>query len=219
MRYSLPSLAFIFALLVTSLASAADKSGEAAADETGPPTLVGDSRTGKTKVSGFGGPSILATSFNGEFGLLSGAEGGVLIGRCLSLGVAGYGLVTEVNGPNFANGNESVFGFAYGGFMARYQFFTHSPIYGSVGGLIGPGGMTLFEKISDTEYDYDDENPHGSIFLVLEPSVQVHAALTRWMRVGLHASYRFTHGIDVYGLDDSVARGFAAGGNLQFGWF
>ena len=219
MRYSLSSLTFVCALLMPSFASAADESGEAAADESTPPTLTGDSTTGKTKIGGFGGPSILATSFNGEFGLLTGAEGGVLIGRRVSLGLAGYGLVTEVNGPNFASGNESVFGFAYGGFMARYQFFTNSPIYGSVGGLIGPGAMTLFEKVSDTKYDYDDKDPHGSIFLVVEPSVQVHAALTRWMRAGLHASYRFAHGIDVYGLDNSVARGFAAGGNLQFGWF
>lgn len=219
MRYSLPRLAFTFVLLVTPLAAAEEKSSEEAPEDPGPPTLFSDAKTGETKIGGFGGPSLLGTSVNGEFAVLSGLEGGVLIGRSVSLGLAGYGLISEVNGPRFLNGNESVFALGYGGFMARYQFFTQSPIYGSVGGLIGPGGLTLVEKISDTEYEYDEENPHGSVFLVVEPSVQVHAALTRWMRVGLHASYRFAHGIDVYGMDDSAVRGFSAGGNLQFGWF
>lgn len=171
-------------------------------------------------IGGFGGPTLLGTSINGQAGMLAGAEGGVVFDRRLSLGLAGYGLVTEVNGPDFPDtGNESVFGFAYGGFMMRYQFGVGSPVYASIGGLIGPGAFTLVEKLGDADYDWDDENPHGSIFLVAEPSLQVHANFTRWMRGGLVASYRFVHGVDVYGMDSSDLRGPSFGANLQFGWF
>jgi hypothetical protein len=223
MRYSLPSLLCSAAFLITSVAGADEtpqkKQDIAPPKDQSPPTLFSDPKTGKTKIGGFGGPSVLGTSVNDEASLLLGAEGGVLIGGKLSLGAAGYGLSSEVNGPRFANGNESAFGFAYGGFMARYQFFTKSPIYVSVGGLVGPGVLTLLEKVSDTEYEYDEDNPHGSIFFVAEPSVQLHASLTRWMRIGVQGSYRFVHGIDVYGLDSSAIRGAAFGANLQFGWF
>lgn len=190
----------------------------AAEPSDGPGTLLGG-KDGKTDFGGYGGVSVHGSWFNDQAALLLGMEGGFLLDHRLVIGLAGYGVSSEVSGPRFQNGNESVLGLGYGGLMLRYQFVSDSPIYPSLGLLVGGGAMTLLEKVGDNDYEWDSEDPHGEIFFVAEPSLQLHANFTRWMRMSLHASYRFVGGVDAYGFEESDIRGVSLGGNLQFGWF
>ena len=43
--------------------------------------------------------------------------------------------------------------------------------------------------------------------------------LTRWLRVGANAGYRFTGGVRRFGLEESDLNGIVAGGTLALGWF
>src|SRR5690606_32693948 len=86
----------------------------------GPAPLL-DNDTDRVHVGGYGGISIQGTSLNGEAGLLVGGEGALLLGHRLAIGGAGYGLASEVPGPDFLNGDRSVLGFGYGGAVLRYH--------------------------------------------------------------------------------------------------
>lgn len=59
----------------------------------------------------------------------------------------------------------------------------------------------------------------SNAFFVAEPQLSAHANLTRFMRIGLDVSYRFTHGVTLRGYRDGDFRGLAAGAHVQFGWF
>src|SRR5690606_13033040 len=125
-------------------------------------------------------------------------------------GGAGYGLASEVPGPDFLNGDRSVLGFGYGGAVLRYHVMSkRSPVTASVGALIGAGGLTLVRKTSinyNYEYDYDEES-EANAFFVAEPSAQVNLHLTKWMRLGVTGGYRFVRGPSLGEISDGDLEG------------
>lgn len=188
----------------------------------GPATLLtSDGR--KMHVGGYGGISIMGTSINKSGGLLVGGEGAILLDHRLAIGIAGYGLSSEVSGPDFADGEASILGFGYGGAVFRYHLVSkRSPVTASLGTLVGAGGLTLIEETTtdefDNEYDYA-EDTEASVLFVVEPSVQANLHLTKWMRFGVTGGYRFVRGPSLRGISDGDLEGVTAGGHLQFGWF
>jgi hypothetical protein len=188
----------------------------------GPATLI-DGDGEKMHVGGYGGLSVLGTSIYKSGGLLVGGEGAILLDHRLAIGLAGFGLASEVKGPDLTNGEESILGFGYGGAVFRYHLVSkRSPVTASLGTLIGAGGLTLIEKSTsdefDPEYDYS-EDAEANAFFVAEPSVQANLHLTRWMRLGVSGGYRFVRGPTLRGVSDEDLEGVTAGGHLQFGWF
>ena len=89
------------------------------------------------------------------------------------------------------------------------------PVYLTVGALVGGGAVAL---VNDDDDDFD-ENQAEDVFAVLQPDVTLHANLTRWLRLGLTAGYRFTSGVDRNGYDESDVNGLLIGGQVQFGRF
>lgn len=188
----------------------------------GPATLI-DGDGEKMHVGGYGGLSVLGTSIYKSGGLLVGGEGAILLDHRLAIGLAGFGLASEVKGPDLTNGEASILGFGYGGAVFRYHLVSkRSPVTASLGTLIGAGGLTLIEKSTndefDPEYDYS-EDAEANAFFVAEPSVQANLHLTRWMRLGVSGGYRFVRGPTLRGVSDEDLEGVTAGGHLQFGWF
>lgn len=187
----------------------------------GPAALLEDGND-SIHIGGYGGLSLQGTSINGDAGLLVGGEGALLLGHRLAIGGAGYGLASEVNGPEYDNGDSSVLGFGYGGVVLRYHIMSkRSPVTASVGTLIGAGGLTLIRKTStefDYEYDYDDDS-EANAFFVAEPAAQVNLHLTKWMRLGVTGGYRFVRGPSLGPVSDGDLEGVTAGGHMQFGWF
>lgn len=190
---------------------------EEEARRDGPGTLLGGD-DGKIDFGGYGGFNVLGSEVADGWGLLIGGEAGLLLDHRFSIGLAGYGLASRVEGPRFSDGERSILGFGYGGLTLRYQIVGKGPIYLSLGSLVGAGAIALFEQDDDElEFNEDEQSVNG--FLVVEPSLQVHANLTRWMRLGLDGSYRFVHGVNSYGYEERDLRGWSFGGHLQFGWF
>lgn len=188
----------------------------------GPATILDDDGE-KMHLGGYGGLTVLGTSIYKRGGLLVGGEGVFLLDHRLAIGLAGYGLASEVKGPNMPNGDTSILGFGYGGTVLRYHLVSkRSPVTASIGTLIGAGGLTLIEKVTSddfgSEYDYS-EDTEAAAFFVAEPSIQANLHLTRWMRFGVSAGYRFVRGPTLRGIRDEDLEGVTAGGHLQFGCF
>lgn len=181
---------------------------------TGPPTLLGH---GPVALGGYGGVSVQYTRIYDTDGVMVGGEGAFLIDHRLAIGGAGYGLATVVRGPDAPDGTRTRLHFGYGGGVIRYHFLTHSLVYLSAGTLIGGGGVTFSEYEDEDEWDVDERHEANGFF-VLEPQLAAHMNITRWARVGLHASYRIVSGADLRGLHDADFRGPSAGGTVQFGW-
>jgi hypothetical protein len=188
----------------------------------GPPLLLGRK---KQHVGGYGGPIVAYSRMLDRDGVLVGAEGALLLDHRLSLGFAGYGFSRTPSGPPRANGMPREYATGYGGFLVRYAAFADFPVYGSLGLLIGGGGVTLAPDHDydddDWDDDWDDDNWDDEDFrgyFVVQPDISLYTNATRWLRFGFTAGYRFATEVDEYGFDASALSGVVLGGTVQAGW-
>ncbi len=190
----------------------------------GPPLLLGGGR--KIKVGGYASLGGAYTRFIGKDSGLVSLEGALLLDHRLSLGLVGYGFTRTPDGPDALDGDARQFGAGYGGAAFRYSVFFESPVYVSLGVVLGAGAVNLHRDHGwDDEDSWDDGwNHHDDAwdsgefdaFLVAQPELAVHSNLTRWLRVGATVGYRFTGGVQRFGRD---LNGLVAGANIAFGWF
>jgi hypothetical protein len=211
-------VSFLLAAALTTPAladSIADPPPGQAAGEDAPPLLFGDD----FDVGGYGGLDVMYSRMFGQDGALVGLSGALLLDHRLSLGVAGYGWTNSQPAPPDALGNAQRFETGYGGVTLRYALYLpNAPVYLSVGALLGGGAIALVDEDHD-EYDGFEGDGREDVFAVVQPDVTLHANLTRWMRLGVTAGYRFTSGVDDYGYDEGDVNGVVVGGQLQFGAF
>jgi hypothetical protein len=187
------------------------------ARDDGPPLLFG----GNVEIGGYGGLTSSYARMFGRDGALVGIEGALLIDHRLSLGAAWYGWANPLTGPDTLNGDSQHFQTGYGGATVHYSFFfDRSPVYLTVGALVGGGAIAL-ERDHDSgvgDVSDGDRNSHD-LFAIVQPDVALNANLTHWMRVGVTAGYRFASGANRLGFDNGDLSGFMVGGQLQFGRF
>jgi hypothetical protein len=188
-------------------------SGERTDYEQSPPTLFGK----KTAIGGYGSLDVAYTRMFDKDGAVVGLQGALLFNHRLSLGLGLYGWTNPQEGPDNEFGEERSFQTAYGGATVRYSLFPQSPVYLSVGGLVGGGGVVLARDDDDGDEDIRDED--ADAFAVFQPDIAVHANLTRWMRIGVTAGYRFTAGVESFDYDESDVNGVVVGGQVQLGRF
>jgi hypothetical protein len=187
--------------------------------DPGPPTLLG--HRGRVKVGGYGGVNLAYTRLLGHQSLLVGGEGAVRLDRCVSIGLGGMGLVTNIDGPPYADGTRTRVGLGYGGVVVRVDFVNPSPVYLSVGVLTGAGGLANVPIYPNGRYrtgDIDNQPIDAAAFFVMEPSLRLDLNLTRFARVGGIISYRWVHGLEGSPWRDRDLKGVALGGHLDFGW-
>ena len=172
--------------------------------------------SGDIESGGYGGIEVKFADINGEWEVLVGGRGAWIINHKFLLGGAGYGLATQGKiSP------QSVFPYyyyvdrfemGYGGVMIGYVAGSDRLIHLTVETLIGGGGITPFNERYDGDFDTD-------VFFIAEPEVSFVANLTKMVRFGFGASYRFTSGVDYLGLDDNDISGPAINLMLKFGKF
>ena len=181
-------------------------------DYTGPPTVLARDFA----LGAYGGLSVAYTRIDGKNGALVGGEGALLFDHRLSVGVAGHGWVNESETVPGDDGIDRRMQLGYGGVVLRYAFLTDHLVYASAGALVGGGAVAMVPTIvgRNDAMNRDDVDP----FFVFEPQLSAHSNLTRWMRVGLHAGYRFVGGVSDFGYDNGSISGPVFGGSLQFGW-
>lgn len=185
---------FLFALLVLT-------AQQAWAQHATTETLFSSKK--KTTVGGYGMATTKFNSIDGEFGVIVGAHGGVLLNKKLMLGVGGYSLVNNIGMPAINTGAEKQYlSLWYTGLVAEYVHNSDKLVHWTAGALIGGGGVGRRYKWHN---DFDDDNhiSDASGFFVAEPFANIELNLTKFLRLDVGASYRFVQGSKTTGITDS----------------
>jgi len=140
----------------------------------------------------------------------------------LAIGFSGKGFFTEpyerVPGSNTSYSYTG----GYGGFLIEPIIFPKFPVHVSFPILLGAGGIAKSTLIN-YEYPYDYTEvfiEDAEAFLIAEPGMELEFNVTRWMRMGLGASYRFTTNLESNSsFESNPMNGFTGGFSLKFGKF
>lgn len=197
------------------------------ADSTGIRTLFGSGH--RLENGGWGGPTAAYTRIMDHDAMLVGLRGGWLIDHRLTLGLAGYGLVTDL--PNAAYDAHllgegqllrkvSQFRTGYGGLLIEPILAHRSAIHISLPILIGAGGCA-YETYTGPHHDVDPGTwaDDAQAYFVIEPGVDLEVNLVRMVRLGIGASYRYTSDITLPATPTDAMRGFNAVFAIKVGKF
>jgi hypothetical protein len=190
-------------------------------------TLFG-SKDKKIAHGGWGGFTLGYTRVGGKDAFLSGGRGGWLIDHHFTLGLAGYGFVTNMYESNITQptiNNYSLAG-GYGGLLLEPIIAPFNPVHISIPIIIGAGGASVLDNQGYHGYDH-----HGSASacFVLESGIDMELNIVKFFRIALNVSYRFATNISAayYSIDGTkqfdvptdAMRGFNAGMTMKFGKF
>ena len=174
----------------------------------------------KLRLSGYFAPMIRMGEVNGSFAAFAGAKGGFMINDFVIGGA--YFMYTDYMKRIINTHNHKVLT-QYGGMVLEYNFFRREIVNFSVGTIIGGGTSGYYYRKDNYYYDDDDDDDEyrykGTQFFVMEPEVMIYVNIARFFRIGVGASYRYTNGLDKYGLSDKTFDGFNGLLMFQFGWF
>lgn len=174
------------------------------------------------ELNGFGGVDIKFSEMVSERALLTGAYGGLLVNRRYLLGLAGYGITTEIEFEGMFNEEPrdlNIYG-GYGGILIGGMLFSKEVIHVTFPVLFGAGSLQVVDtdffpnSPNDAEFTIED-----SAFIVIEPAAQLEFNVTERFRVAGGMSYRFVTGSDLENLSDSKLSGSSITLSLRFGRF
>lgn len=155
-----------------------------------------------SKLSDYGGFLGLDLRFGDaadKFGAFAGGEAAALLKHRVYLGLRGAGLVTDnIAVPLPGAGRTADLHMGYGGFVIGYTIPAASLVDISIDALVGGGAAGIDEVGEDSEWD--------PVF-VFEPSATLDLKLTRFVRIGFGAAYRFVGDVEVEGVEESNLRG------------
>jgi hypothetical protein len=164
--------------------------------------------------SGYGAPVVSYTRFADRDSVLVGGRGGWILNHQLVIGGGGFGLATPAR-QQAVDQADYQHTFGYGGLWLEYLIAPMNVVHGSVGTLVGAGGIT-YQRFRPASLAKDQES--SSVF-VLDPIVAVEVNVTTFLRVALQGGYRVVRGVDMTSLSNSGASGLTIGGALKMGGF
>jgi hypothetical protein len=162
---------------------------------------------------GYIGPEGKLTSLAGSAVLLAGAQAGWIIDHAFVLGGAGYVLVSEADSPlglQMPGAPRSTLSLAYGGARIAFVPAAQHQLHVVLGLLVGGGRVSASSARTQALADG---------FFVIEPDAAFEAILAPPVRIALGASYRFTGGTGIPGLDVTALDGPTAFMTLKIGQF
>jgi hypothetical protein len=201
----------IFALLVMVIAQQASAQTE---------TLFSNKGNKKTKIGAYGAPATKFTSIDGNFGLLTGGYGGVLLNNKIMLGAGAWSLTNNIALPGVnAAGNKEYLNLWYTGFVGEYIHNTDKLIHWTAGTMIGGGGVSRRDRKAYFDDDDHHHNSDGSGFFVAEPFANLEINIIKNLRFDVGASYRLIVGTSTAGISDSKLSNPAVHVGLKAGIF
>ncbi len=213
---------FAMPIAILTTASLSVAQGQPATLANGPPqTLATPSPTSCTCdcLVGYGAPILSVTRLAGSTGLLLGARGGAILRRRFVLGAAGFSLLNDVAMPASAQlgaGSHNI-SFGSGGFWFAYILSPDWVVHPTFGVLLGGGsvGYQVTERAAGTPATYT-----SSSFFLAQPEIEADVNVTRFMRIGVGAYYRFVVGVK---LEDKLTNGDVGGPGallaIKFGYY
>ena len=171
----------------------------------------------------YGGPVVKFSTFEDGLGLYVGGKGAWLIDHKIGVGIAGYGLINNMNYSEY-NDNELKLQTGYGGLFLEYVNDSRKLIHFSVGSLIGAGGAAYMERFRYEDRYYDEHQweydvVESSAYFVIEPEVSVEFNITEFFMIGVGGSYRMVSNTDLFEHTDSDLSGPSGNITFKFGKF
>ncbi len=167
---------------------------------------------------GYGGLMINYANIADRDAILMGAKGGWIINHSFTLGMGGYGFITEPQHDNRL-GKDYEFAGGYGGLLLEPIVGAKHPIHLSFPILIGAGGIAYTTSYLDNEYtNYNDTYEDSDAFFVIEPGVEIEFNVVKFMRFALACSYRYTSDIKLEYTSLDYDRIDKAGKDMLHGW-
>ncbi|MDA3930726.1 MAG: hypothetical protein PF541_17395, partial [Prolixibacteraceae bacterium] len=161
----------------------------------------------------------LATGYspiNGDNGVVVSTRGGWIMDHWFAFGVFGSGFANNLNNiDNYFYSSSKVelsLSGGYGGFFIEPMAFPLKPIHLSFPILFGAGGVAS----SDNTYDLHE---NVDVFYVVEPGLELEINFTKWMRIALYGTYRYTSVLDIENISKNALRSYSAGVNVKIGLF
>jgi len=210
-------------LFVTILAPAAARAQPAASQAPPPAVAVPAPEQPRTLLShpihsgGYGAPVVSYTRFADRDSVLIGGRGGWILNHRFVLGGGGFGLATPARQRAGALPDQADYQhtFGYGGLWLEYMIAPMNVVHGSVGTLVGAGGVT-YQRFRPQALVEDVETT--SVF-VLDPVAGVEVNVAPFLRIAVQAGYRVVRGVDLASLGNAEASGFTLGGAIKLGGF
>lgn len=165
----------------------------------------------------FGSPVVKIGEVAGSTGVWAGGRGGWIINmndrHAVSLGLGGYGLVSEHRiRPNNTDDEQLAMN-GYGGLDIEYTNQSYRVVHLTLSSLIGGGGLM------GRNHHFDRTNDDRDRYFIFEPGLNVEVNITELVRVSAGASYKLISGINRFGFRDSDFSGFNGVLSLKFGRF
>lgn len=173
---------------------------------------------------GYGGPILKYSTVAGQSAWFFGGRGGWLINRRLTIGGGGMGMTNRVVAPLPAQdgvGVEDTLMFGYGGLLLEVHGRPTKLINGTIGVLVGGGGVTIWDMQLDGphgDYGYRGPARNDGVF-VFEPEVMVNLNVASFFRVGVGGGYRFVRDVHLNGVENKDFSAAVASLMLKFGKF
>jgi hypothetical protein len=192
---------------------------------------------------GYGSFSIGYTQIDGKDAMVLGGRAAWIANHRFALGLAGRGFFNNFNSnqyydPNYDPNQDPEYALAggYGGIFVEPIVSPMTSVNVSFPILIGAGGVTAtpanWRSWGNGYYDPNNYYYNVDAFFVLEPGVDLQFNITKWFRLALGGSYRFTSDVylvhkyyDSQGIEQVVTvpkgalRNFNVDISFKFGWF
>ncbi|MEP5105068.1 MAG: hypothetical protein ABJQ84_10630, partial [Ekhidna sp.] len=153
-------------------------------------------------LNAFGALDLKISDLKDERALLVGAYGGFIINRRYLFGVAGYGIVTNVEFeglvPGDVNPKKLHLHGGYGGIIIGGTIAPKELVHISFPIILGAGSLEVVDKDFFMNNPADSEfTVENSVFFVAEPGIEVEFNLTKYFRLGAGATYRYVSGLEL----------------------
>jgi len=188
---------------------------------------------------GYGGIVVGYTQIDGKDAMTVGARAAWIANHHFALGLAGRGFFNNFNisgydDPNYDPNYDENYALAggYGGLLLEPILAPMSPVNVSFPIVIGAGGVTATPSNWQNSNYYDSYYYNTTAFFLAEAGVDVQFNITKFFRVAVGGSYRYTSNIYLqhkyYDDTDNIQyknvpqdalRGFNVDLSLKFGWF
>jgi hypothetical protein len=166
--------------------------------------------SGIHRISGFGGPIYNYTTVNGDFTLMTGGGGGVLLNDFF---LGGYGMANTTGINCKINGIDKELSFTHGGIWIGYSHHAKRAIHPAFFLQTGWGKIKVPSSRGSSTYDINDR------IFVINPEIEVEINIARFFRISLGANYRIVGGLDSNSLNFTQASGPGVNLMFKFGWF
>jgi len=194
----------------------------------------------KKKRTVYGGLITEFSAVRGQFVIIAGGGGAMLLTPDFFIGGYGCGLITELKFPDIYPANHNpitnprppdyknlVYSFGHGGVWTGYTFYANKAYTVGTSLRLGGGQISLADPISHPESKFAIAKDY---LAVIQHEFNIEVQIAWWMRLRACAGYRFIGGIDnnKYTAADGSSHAFyktsdlnSPYGNLTFvfGWF